>query len=764
LATIASNRLQSIEQHWTGLEAQLSSLRAFGHIESETWLLADDRAASGCQRTAIRLDTAMQSRERLFAWAQYNHHRSLCMKAKLGDFVELLEELQVPAASVVDAFIYRFNGSIAESLFRQNPRLNRFSATKHNSVRRDFAELDTQLIALRGRQVGSKSIKAARPPTGNAGVRVGDKTEMNLLELLVQQTRPRVTVRSMLERAGEAIRELKPCFMMGSQAVAQFLHQTPGAFDIVIMDEASQMRPEEAIGAIARGRQLVVVGDPKQLPPTSFFSRAQVDDDSQPQMAAVDAESILDVASSHFRPIRSLRWHYRSQHESLIAFSNQKFYQGKLVVFPSPFPRSHGLGVRSHYVVGATYDSQLNQKEAGRVVDFIVDHIQKRPDQSLGVVAVNIRQRDLIAELLEERTREMKEAIDFRHKWEKAGMSLFVKNLENVQGDERDAIIISTTYGPPPGGTKPHQNFGPISQQGGWRRLNVLFTRARMSVLLVTSLRDSDIVVGPGTPEGTKALRDYLTYAATGRLQNDPGTVTGEEAGSEFEVSVMRALQDLGYDCEPQVGVAGFRIDLGVRHPDYPHLFLAGIECDGASYHSGITVRDRDRIRQEILETLGWKGRLWRIWSTEWFRNPKVELRKLASFLEELKRVEVDAGLLQMTADDAASSEDDVAHTPAEEAAAREVAKVLITETGALEVEVGDNVTYRILSSNEPDREHNVLIVRGHADPASGMISENAPLSLALLGASIGDQSALSIAGQPIKTLEIVRITKPSGG
>lgn len=345
----------------------------------------------------------------------------------------------------------------------------------------------------------------------------------------------------------------------------------------------------------------------------------------------------------------------------------------------------------------------MNQTEAARVIDFVVDHILHYPDQSLGVVALNIRQRDLIAELLEERLRTIKSAEEYRDRWASEGLGLFVKNLENVQGDERDAIIISTTFGPPPGGTKPHQNFGPISQQGGWRRLNVLFTRAKSSVLLVTSLKDTDIVVGSGTPEGTKALRDYLMFAATGRLHYEPGRATGTAPESEFEESVIHALRDHGYDCEPQVGVAGFRIDIGVRHPEYPHLYLAGIECDGASYHSGITVRDRDRIRQEILENLGWKGKLWRIWSTEWFRNPKVELRKLTSFLDELKRIEVDPDIRAMGAIASASSCDDpIVDINVNLESVHRTAHDLVTDAGEVEVSVGDHVTYRNLTGTEP--------------------------------------------------------------
>jgi transcription elongation GreA/GreB family factor len=377
------------------------------------------------------------------------------------------------------------------------------------------------------------------------------------------------------------------------------------------------------------------------------------------------------------------------------------------------------------------------------------------------VVALNIRQRDLIEELLQERLKSVTGAQAYMDKWEEQGLRLFVRNLETVQGEERDAIIISTTFGPPPGGTRPHQNFGPISQQGGWRRLNVLFTRAKSSVLLVTSLKDTDIVVGNGTPEGTRAFRDYLAFAATGRLHVDQGRETGSAPESPFEESVIDALRDRGCECEPQVGVAGFRIDIGVRHPQYPHLFLAGIECDGASYHSGITVRDRDRIRQEILEGLGWKGKLWRIWSTEWFRNPRPELRKLVAFLEELKQQAVDADIRAMTTHSSASSADEAPVQPSFNLESVSLtAGSLVTEASEEEVSVGDHVTYRDLSGDRPGIDLAVMITRSRTDLAEGFIAETTPLAQVLLGAVVGEQVELRIPGQRERVLEVIRIKK----
>jgi transcription elongation GreA/GreB family factor len=586
---------------------------------------------------------------------------------------------------------------------------------------------------------------------------------MVLLNHLMPQQRPRMPVRKMLTRAGRAVPALKPCFMMGPQAVAQYL--TPGAitFDLVIMDEASQLKPEEAIGAIARGAQLVVVGDPKQLPPTSFFSRMNATPDEAEQYTTTDAESILDLCSSHFHPPRALRWHYRSQHHSLIAFSNRNFYRGNLIIFPSPYHQNSRLGIHATYLADAVYDNQTNVREAQRVVDAVVEHIGTRSEESLGVVTLNIKQRDLIAELLDERLRSVRGADQYREKWGGEGQPLFVKNLENVQGDERDAIIISTTFGKPPNSAAVRQNFGPISRQGGWRRLNVLFTRARKSIAIYTSMRPEDIVVDGSTPDGTKALRDYLEYARSGALT--VAEDSGLEPDSDFEVAVIDVLRARGYEVTPQLGVAGYRIDLAVKHPDVPGVYLAAIECDGASYHSALSVRDRDRIRQEILESLGWRGRIWRIWSTDWFRTPRQETEKLLSFLEDTRktwRPEHSKGESWIEEGIASVSETTRRATTTAQVVAEAdrqlVLDSLLKTEDYFEIEVGDLVRY--VDVLKPQDVLSVRITNRASDLANGLISEVTPLAQALLGALTGDEVPLHVPGAARKLLRIMAINK----
>lgn len=764
----------ALEDVHTGLqqvESLTNAVSQFGKFDLDTWTRApadgDLELFIGGLHGAVQ--KAIQDKDLLIPWSLYLTRRKEANELSLGEFVEFLEAKRVMPEELADAYAYCTYSMITREAFRNIPQLGRFTGLKHNQIRDEFKRLDKEIISLRGKAIAYECARKSSPPHGRNGARVDDRTEMVLLNYLMPQQRPRMPVRKMLTRTGSSIQSLKPCFMMGPQAVAQYL--APGAikFDLVIMDEASQLKPEEAIGSVARGGQLVVVGDPKQLPPTSFFSRMTQDGDSgDDHFTTTDAESILDVCSSNFRPTRSLRWHYRSQHHSLIAFSNHSFYGGNLVIFPSPYGQGGKLGVRAVYLADAIYENQTNLCEAKRVVDAVVEYIATRPDESLGVVTLNIKQRDLIAELLEERLKSVRGADTYRDHWATEGQPLFIKNLENVQGDERDAIIISTTFGKPPGSSAVRQNFGPISRQGGWRRLNVLFTRAKKSIVIYTSLLPADIVNDGTTPEGTKALRNYLEYVRTGSLTTLEET--DREPDSEFEILVMNMLKQRGYAVTPQLGVAGYRIDIAVKHPDDPGSYLAAIECDGASYHSALSVRDRDRIRQEILESLGWRGRIWRIWSTDWFRTPKQEFDKLISFLENLRKswkpehssgeawTEERQTFENQSASNSNQPIEQVQNTAQAEIEREAVSSMLIDSNSDMEVEVGDVVRYVNLA--QPNDVLTIQIIRGKDDISNGIVNESRPIAQALLGAVVGDEFVLHLAGRPSKTFKIIEIQR----
>lgn len=767
--------IAALEDVHTGLqyvENLIGTMSQFGTFEMDTWTgaPADEDLELFVSALHGAVQKAVQDQDLLIPWSLYITRRKEASELTLNEFVELLEKKRIKPDELTDAYAYCTYSTITREAFRNIPELGRFTGLKHNQIRDEFKRLDREIISLRGKAIAYECSRKASPPPGRSGARVDDRTEMVLLNYLMPQQRPRMPVRKILTRAGGSIQALKPCFMMGPQAVAQYLAPGVIKFDLVIMDEASQLKPEEAIGSVARGGQLVVVGDPKQLPPTSFFSRMTQDGDGgDDHFTTTDAESILDVCSSHFRPTRSLRWHYRSQHHSLIAFSNHSFYRGNLIIFPSPYGQGGKLGVRAVYLADAIYENQTNLREAKRVVEAVVEHIATRPNESLGIVTLNIKQRDLIAELLEERLKSVRGADSYRDHWAVEGQPLFIKNLENVQGDERDAIVISTTFGKPAGSSAVRQNFGPISRQGGWRRLNVLFTRAKKSIAIYTSLRPEDIVMDGTTPDGTKALRNYLEYARTGSLTTYEET--DREPDSDFEISVMDMLKLRGYEVTPQLGVAGYRIDIAVKHPDAPGSYLAAIECDGASYHSALSVRDRDRIRQEILESLGWRGRIWRIWSTDWFRTPRQETEKLISFLEDQRSswkpehasgdswIEEGQGAGKPTSR-VIQEVEQVENTAQAEIEREAISSVLIDTEDDLEIEVGDVIRYVDLA--KPNDVLTVQITSGKDDFSNGIVHESRPLAQALIGAVIGDEVVLHLPGTTARNFVVKEIIKSS--
>jgi superfamily I DNA and/or RNA helicase len=462
---------------------------------------------------------------------------------------------------------------------------------------------------------------------------VGEFTELALILHEIAKKTRHCRIRDLMTRAGTAVQTLKPCFLMSPLSLSRYIPSDQVKFDLVIMDEASQIKPEDAIGAILRAQQLVVVGDPKQLPPTSFFDRTdeELEDDEATQFD--NAESVLEVAMKSFQPYRRLRWHYRSQHESLIHFSNHRFYDSDLIVFPSAKGISRGFGVKHHFVENATCTKGANVREAEAVVNKIVEHARIAPSESLGVAAFNQRQAELIQDLLDktcDQDRSVAEAVGALRELDD---DLFVKNLESIQGDERDVMFISYTYGPDPTTGRVFQRFGPINSEMGWRRLNVMVTRARKRMEIFASLQPGDIHTGPDKSRGVNSYKEFLEYAVTGRMI-EAGSESGREPGSPFEESVAQVVSGFGLEPVFQIGVAGYFIDIGVRRPGEKGDFILGIECDGATYHSSRSARDRDRLREEVIRQRGWT--LHRIWSTEWFLNQRQEEIRLQRVLEAI--------------------------------------------------------------------------------------------------------------------------------
>ena len=617
LKTLRANEA-SLKEEEKVVVAAIGTEKLFGECDS----------VEALGRAVSRLGRCVQAQALLPMWIDAQRSGQQLRAFGLEYLVNLSLNGTVSPEGLPDAFHYLFCDTLVRRLFSEHGDLWGTSGAAQDEVRQQFASLDLAVIELNQLNLAFRSSRR-HVPGGIKGTTVKETTDLALIQHEIAKQRAHIPIRQLMARAGRAIQALKPCFMMSPMSVAQFLAPGGVSFDLIVMDEASQLRPEEALGAIGRGTQIIVVGDPKQLPPTSFFQRTlddEAEDDEKTTVA--EGESILDTALTCYQPVRRLRWHYRSQHHSLIAFSNSEFYDDQLVVFPSAYNEHNDLGVKYKEVKGV-YENRRNPLEAERVVNAVMEHIAASPGESLGVVTMNFEQRELIEELLYARLRGDSLSNTWIESKEETPEPFFIRNLENVQGDERDVIFISVTYGPDPLGNY-YQRYSGVNTQSGHRRLNVLITRAKKRCVVFSSLDPDMIQVTPSTPWGVRALKGYMQYAKNGTTAR-PVVSPGAESSNEHEAAVGAILKANGYDVVPQVGVSGYFIDLAVRHPKKPGAFLLGIEFDGKSYHSGRSARDRDRLRQMALENQGWK--IHRIWSTDWFKNRSAEIDRL------LKRV-----------------------------------------------------------------------------------------------------------------------------
>lgn len=491
-----------------------------------------------------------------------------------------------------------------------------------------FGELDKSHLEISKAIVVSKLI--SRLPNFDAYSANG---EIALLRREMAKQRKLMPTRLLIAALPNLLPALKPCVLMSPLSVSTYLGNSTFEFDAVIFDEASQVRTEDAIGAIFRAKQAIIAGDSKQLPPSDFFTSSisasdEYEEDENGGINDAGAyESLLDEAT--ILPTQTLLWHYRSRHEHLIAFSNTKIYNGNLTTFPSSVEKTRGMGVEYLHVPTGTYDrggKNGNKAEATKVAELVFEHFRTYPNRSLGIIAFGEVQQSAIQDaLLEKRRANLAFEPFFKEDKEE---SLFIKNLETVQGDERDTVLFSIGYAPDATG-KFIMNFGPLSRDGGERRLNVAVTRARYNLKLIGSILPTDIDPERVSGQGPKLLRLYIDFAINGATAI-LGEINAESGGwfdSPFEASVHKFLTGKGFDVVTQVGCSGYRIDMAVRHPKYPGRFAIGIECDGAMYHSARTARERDRLRQSVLEDMGWK--IYRIWSTDWIKDRHTEGERL---------------------------------------------------------------------------------------------------------------------------------------
>lgn len=550
-------------------------------------------------------------------------------------FKEIEDSLEIDKISQYYEFVFYYN--LSKELYNEYPILSEFAGESLESIRGQYKQLDDQIFKLHSNDIHN-SINQKSIPEGISVGRKRDLTEYGLIDYLANTERPRVqglSLRNLVHKTYNALQALMPCFMMSPTYASQCLPRITGMFDLLIVDEASQLTPEMCISSMARSRQSIIVGDEKQLPPTNYFQRGDADQvEEEDDVEVIEEKSILDQSLARFKNIRDLRWHYRSRHQNLISFSNENFYLSRLNIFPNAEPGNEYYGIKYHYI-DTIYETRVNNDEVNKVCDLLEEFAIKYPKKSSIIVSMNQHQEFEIENEIARRRSKSKELNDYIDYWDLPENKIErfdVKNLENVQGDERDCVFISTIFGPQVKGKKPRQNFGPINKNGGHRRLNVLFTRAKDRIELVTSLKSSDILV-EDAPLGRKIFAEYLLFAETGKLK--VRETHGElEVDSPFQEYVKNEIKNLGYEVVNEVGVRGFSIDIGVKDPKNDLKFLCGVECDGATYHSSKSIRDNDKLRQEILESLGWN--IYRIWSTDWFSDKNNQIKKLKSYLENL--------------------------------------------------------------------------------------------------------------------------------
>ncbi|ETZ20942.1 DUF3320 domain-containing protein [Pedobacter sp. V48] len=543
--------------------------------------------------------------------------------AGFGFLVNLAASWESASELLKTALLKTWYEYLIEQAFKLNPALSHFERVSHETLIDQFRKLDQLNLVYNRARVALKHWKNI--PKQHAGGQV------NVLRTEFNKRARHMAIRRLVEEAGAAMQAIKPVWMMSPMSIANFLPPGNIQFDLIIFDEASQVRPVDALGAIMRGQQLVVVGDTKQLPPTSFFDRLNTELEDEDNQTA-DMQSILGMCDGQGAPSSMLKWHYRSRHESLITLSNHEFYEDKLVIFPSP-GSLQSLGLRFHHLPDAVYDrgkTRTNPIEAENVAQAVILHAKQSPELSLGVVAFSNSQMQAIQAALELQRRQHPEVETFfkSHPHE----PFFIKNLENVQGDERDVIYISIGYGRIDNGTVP-MSFGPLNNEGGERRLNVLITRAKMRCEVFTNITSADLRVAENAKFGIRALKSFLYFAQHAKFEQSTEPIVTELR--PFEEEVARQLGALGYIVRNKVGSTGFYLDLAVIDQENPGRYILGIECDGQNYAKARSATDRDRLREQVLEMFGWN--IYHVWSTDWYRNPDRELKRLVEAVEKAK-------------------------------------------------------------------------------------------------------------------------------
>lgn len=609
------DRFKSLSTSAVGVNTDLSSLH--------------DTAQAICN-----LETQLKS------WCDWCRVRHEAEALGLKPLADAVAESALPVGGALEGFETAYARWFASQVIDAEPLLRNFVSAEHMSDIEAYRQAEDHLSKLSVRYARAK-LCGEIPSKNDTGKQGG----FAILKHELQKSRRHKPVRQLALEMGDAMQKLAPCMLMSPLSIAQYLPTDLAPFDLVIFDEASQIAPWDAIGSIARGKQVVIAGDPRQMPPTNFFNRgaSASEDDTEDDM-----ESILDECLGAGIPSHSLSWHYRSRHESLIAFSNHRYYDNNLITFPAPETRASAVEWRYVDGVYSRGKGRNNQAEAEAMVAETVRRLTDpqfvAQGLSIGIITLNSDQQTLVTNLLDLARQKHPEIEPFFQ--DGLAEPVVVKNLETVQGDERDLIMFGIGYGPTePGSKTMSMNFGPLNKEGGWRRLNVAVTRARREMLVFTSFDSAMVDLNRTSARAVRDLKHFIEFANRGpralaeAVQGSVGTYD-----SPFEEAVAEGLRRRGWQVVPQIGVSRFRIDLGIVHPDYPGDYLLGVECDGATYHSAATARDRDKVRSAILQGLGWK--LLRVWSADWWIDKEGALERLHVAIEAVLQISRTAALL----------------------------------------------------------------------------------------------------------------------
>jgi hypothetical protein len=621
--TATRKQLETAEKAYTAFSSRYSVLESLLNLDLS---VIPELEGTWFERLSERLKTYGNNLDYLREWTIYNRVKEEAKTHRVYPLIEAFEGSRILGREAVGGLKKTLYRSALEYIMSKEPVLVNCTGRLIEDRVTLYREACERYEVLAQEEIFN--ILAARVP--NMTEEVSQSSEVGILQRAIRSNGRSLSIRKLLDSIPNLLPRIAPCMLMSPISVAQYLSTGKALFDIVVFDEASQMPTAEAVGAMARGKEVVIVGDPKQLPPTSFFNSTNTDEE---ELETEDLDNILEDCLALSIPQSYLQWHYRSRHESLIAFSNKNYYENRLYTYPSPDDQVSK--VTYHYVEGV-YErgkSKHNRNEAQAVVDEVMRRLkdEELSRRSIGVVTFSQVQQNLIEDLLaealvahpeiEERIMNMEEPV-------------FVKNLENVQGDERDVILFSVGYGPDENG-KLTLNFGPLNREGGWRRLNVAVSRARYEMAVFTNIRPEMIDPSRTTAQGVADLKSFLEYARSGKQALPLSDAERRKNLEGLDRVIASKLEERGYKVHTDIGNSNFKVDIGIVNPDKPSEYILGIGCGGASYQEARTARDRDILQDSVMAGLGWN--LHRIYPMDWYENMEKELSKVEERVEAIR-------------------------------------------------------------------------------------------------------------------------------